>query len=125
MENWKISRPLARWWKKNHPEAVARLEHLNPDDYIGNAERWGTTAVELTTWPDKRVTLLKAGAAIDHPRGVIKNLPAECASRGIRIQDIAAATGWSRDTLRYWCSGKRLTRLWDAILGTEAAKYGA
>lgn len=124
-EKWGISPQHANNWRK-HPR-IEELMQLNPKEYIKYGARWGASGLFVASWPKARFELLKKGAAVTHPRPEEFDLPYECHSRGFSVTDLVTAGEWGlrSSTVRSWASSDKLrTRLWDAILGYEAVKYG-
>lgn len=119
-ERWGVSRQLAYTWAKRYPERVALLADKDPAHFKPLAERYAATAMDVATWPAGRLALLAAGAAVEHERGEVADVAAECHKRGFMFSEMAEATGWEYRSMYAWRTGPRLARLWDAILGMEA-----
>ena len=126
-DRWGVSPQLiVTWWVKKHPAKLDEILKLKPAPYIRWAERWGTTSLDVATWPASRLKLMERGSEVEHPRPQpVTDLAIECHSRGFTLAQLSAATGWTPNAIRSWGRNPKLTtRLWDALLGMEAMQHG-
>lgn len=116
---WNVTPQHASMWlAKNDP---ARLDGLDPAPYITLAERYGCQSLYILTWPQARLDVLQRGAAVQHERGRMESLSAECHKRGFTLGELATATSWSHNALRGMSRRERhYVRVWDAVLGVAS-----